>query len=51
MAELTPLERVKAYYRDLNTGNSERVARHFQPSAHHYYTRIPTNERSPRRAG
>ena len=44
MAELTPLERVKAYYRDLNSGDTERVARHFQPSAHHYYTRLPPNQ-------
>ena len=40
MAELTPLERVRAYYRDLNTGNPDKVSRHFQPSAHHYYTRL-----------
>jgi SnoaL-like domain len=43
MAELTPLERVRAYYRDLNTGNAERVARHFHPSANHYYTRLGPN--------
>jgi hypothetical protein len=40
MTDLTPLERVKAYYRDLNTGDPERVARHFHPDAHHYYTRL-----------
>jgi SnoaL-like domain len=40
MSDLTPLERVKAYYRDLNTGNLDKVARHFQPSANHYYTRL-----------
>ena len=28
MNELTPLERVRAYYRDLNTGAVEKVARH-----------------------
>jgi hypothetical protein len=43
MADLTPLERVKAYYRDLNTGNTEKVARHFHPSANHYYTRLGPN--------
>ena len=43
MAELTPLERVKAYYRDLNSGEPERVARHFHPSANHYYTRLEPN--------
>jgi len=36
MAELTPLERVRAYYRDLNTGNVEKVTRHFQTSANHF---------------
>jgi hypothetical protein len=40
MAELTPLERVRAYYRDLNTGNPDKVARHFHPNANHYYTRL-----------
>jgi hypothetical protein len=40
MAELNPLERVRAYYRDLNTGNVEKVARHFQPNANHFYTRL-----------
>jgi hypothetical protein len=40
MSELSPLERVKAYYRDLNTGDVEKVARHFQPTARHYYTRL-----------
>jgi hypothetical protein len=43
MAELTPLERVKAYYRDLNTGHPDKVARHFHPSANHYYTRLKPN--------
>ncbi len=43
MAELTPLERVRAYYRDLNTGNVEKVGRHFQPNANHYYTRLEPN--------
>jgi hypothetical protein len=40
MSDLSPLERVKAYYRDLNTGDPEKVARHFQRGAHHYYTRL-----------
>src|SRR4051812_49859518 len=40
MNEFTPLERVRAYYRDLNTGDPEKVARHFTPDAHHYYTRL-----------
>jgi ketosteroid isomerase-like protein len=50
MTELTPLERVKAYYRDLNTGDPDRVARHFHPDAHHYYTRLGPN-RSAREIG
>jgi hypothetical protein len=44
MTELSPIQRVKAYYRDLNTGDREKVARHFQPSAHHYYTRLGPHE-------
>jgi ketosteroid isomerase-like protein len=40
MPDLTPLERVRAYYRDLNTGDPEKVARHFHPEATHYYTRL-----------
>jgi SnoaL-like protein len=40
MSDLTPLERVKAYYRDLNTGDPEKVARHFKREARHYYTRL-----------
>jgi hypothetical protein len=40
LTELSPLERVRAYYRDLNTGDPEKVARHFHPDAHHYYTRL-----------
>jgi ketosteroid isomerase-like protein len=43
MTEITPLERVKAYYRDLNTGDPEKVARHFHPDANHYYTRLGPN--------
>jgi ketosteroid isomerase-like protein len=38
--DFTPLERVRAYYRDLNTGDPEKVARHFHPDATHYYTRL-----------
>jgi hypothetical protein len=44
MTDLTPLERVKAYYRDLNTGDPEKVARHFHTNAHHYYTRLGPHE-------
>ena len=44
MSELTPLERVKAYYRDLNTGDPDKVARHFHTGAHHYYTRLGPNQ-------
>ena len=40
MSDLTPLERVRAYYRDLNTGDPEKVARHFKPDANHFYTRL-----------
>ena len=40
MSDFTPLERVRAYYRDLNTGDVEKVARHFQPDANHFYTRL-----------
>lgn len=44
MSELTPLQRVRAYYRDLNTGDVDKVARHFTPDAHHYYTRLTPND-------
>jgi SnoaL-like domain len=40
MNDLSPLERVRAYYRDLNTGDPDKVARHFLPDANHYYTRL-----------
>ena len=40
MTDFTPLERVRAYYRDLNTGDMEKVARHFHPDANHFYTRL-----------
>jgi ketosteroid isomerase-like protein len=50
MTDLSPLERVRAYYRDLNTGDPEKVARHFQRDAHHYYTRLGPN-RSAREIG
>jgi ketosteroid isomerase-like protein len=36
---LTPAERVRAYYEDLNSGEADRVARHFTEDAVHYYTR------------
>ena len=47
MSDFTPLERVRAYYRDLNTGDVEKVARHFHPDANHFYTRLGP---APRRA-
>jgi hypothetical protein len=50
MTDLSPLERVRAYYRDLNTGDPEKVARHFRSDAHHYYTRLGPN-RSAREIG
>ncbi len=31
---------MRAYYRDLNTGDAEKVARHFHPDANHFYTRL-----------
>jgi hypothetical protein len=43
MTDLSPLERVRAYYRDRNTGDPEKVARHFRSDAHHYYTRLGPN--------
>jgi ketosteroid isomerase-like protein len=36
---MTPAERVRAYYEDLNSGDADKVARHFTPDAVHYYTR------------
>ena len=36
---MTPAQRVRAYYEDLNSGDAERVARHFTVDAVHYYTR------------
>jgi ketosteroid isomerase-like protein len=36
---VTPAERVRAYYVDLNSGDHEAVARHFTEDAVHYYTR------------
>ena len=36
---MTPAQRVRAYYEDLNSGDAERVARHFTEDAVHYYTR------------
>jgi hypothetical protein len=50
VSELTPLERVRAYYRDLNTGDVEKVARHFHPDANHFYTRLGPH-RSAREIG
>ena len=50
MSDLTPIERVRAYYRDLNTGDVEKVARHFHPQANHFYTGLEPN-RSARAIG
>jgi ketosteroid isomerase-like protein len=50
MNDMTPLERVRAYYRDLNTCDVEKVARHFHPDANHYYTRLGPH-RSAREIG
>jgi ketosteroid isomerase-like protein len=36
---MTPAERVRAYYEDLNSGDAAKVARHFTEDAAHYYTR------------
>ena len=36
---LSPAERVRAYYADLNAGDAQRVARHFTDDAVHWYTR------------
>ena len=36
---MTPAERVRAYYDDLNSGDADAVARHFTEDAVHYYTR------------
>jgi ketosteroid isomerase-like protein len=36
---MTPAERVRAYYEDLNSGDADQVARHFTDDAVHYYTR------------
>jgi ketosteroid isomerase-like protein len=36
---MTPAERVRAYYEDLNSGDAGNVARHFTEDAVHYYTR------------
>jgi ketosteroid isomerase-like protein len=37
--DLTPAARVRAYYEDLNSGDADKVARHFTQDAVHYYTR------------
>ena len=36
---MTPAERVRAYYEDLNSGDASSVSRHFTDDAVHYYTR------------
>jgi methyltransferase len=37
--DMTPAQRVRAYYEDLNSGDAGRVARHLTEDAVHYYTR------------
>src|SRR3954451_3870836 len=37
--DLTPAERVRAYYEDLTSGDADAVASHFTDDAVHYYTR------------
>jgi ketosteroid isomerase-like protein len=39
MPGVTPADRVRAYYEDLNSGDADKVARHFTEDAVHYYTR------------
>jgi ketosteroid isomerase-like protein len=36
---VTPAERVRAYYEDLNSADADKVASHFTDDAVHYYTR------------
>jgi len=36
---MSPADRVRAYYADLNSGDADLVARHFTADAVHYYTR------------
>ncbi len=38
---MKPLDRVRAYYDDLSSGDVDAVARHFTDDAVHYYTRRP----------
>jgi len=42
--DLTPAERVRAYYEDLNSGDASSVSRHFTDDAVHYYTRLGPHE-------
>ena len=51
MNDLTPLERVQAYYRDLNTGDAEKVARHFHPGRATTTTRGSGRTRSAQEIG
>ena len=41
---MKPLERVRAYYEALNSGEADRVASHFTEDAVHYYTRLGPHE-------
>jgi ketosteroid isomerase-like protein len=41
---MTGIERVRAYYVDLNTGDAAAVSSHFTEDATHYYTRLGPHE-------
>lgn len=41
---MTGIERVRAYYEALNTGDAEAVSSHFTEDAVHYYTRLGPHE-------
>lgn len=44
MAELSGIERVRAYYEALNGGDAAAVSSHFTEDAVHYYTRLGPHE-------
>ena len=41
---MTGIERVRAYYEDLNSGDAAAVSSHFTDDATHYYTRLGPHE-------
>ena len=41
---MKPLDRVRAYYEALNSGDADLVASHFTADAVHYYTRLGPHE-------